>query len=262
MCGGAGGGGGSGGVIYLFAPSITVLAGGVIVAFVVSSAEQSTGVRPMNLIVTDLASRETASIKSGATHEVEFVIGDCALGKVLVARSPIGVCAIRFGSTAGEVEQDLTASFPGSRIVSNNRRLRDDLTFLTTGYVDAGQGWTGAAQTAEAVGLLSIAPQYGPLPALASLPRRHVEPMFLMTGGRLGDRLVQDLVAHVIERRLQRVLTTDPGIGVIRHADAGYEEAIAFAILAHETWRGRPSNLPSATGARRAVVLGSITPGC
>jgi urocanate hydratase len=31
------------------------------------------------------------------------------------------------------------------------------------------------------------------------------------------------------ERRLQRVLTTDPGIGVIRHADAGYEEAIGFA---------------------------------
>jgi urocanate hydratase len=31
------------------------------------------------------------------------------------------------------------------------------------------------------------------------------------------------------ERRLQRVLTTDPGMGVIRHADAGYDEAIAFA---------------------------------
>lgn len=29
--------------------------------------------------------------------------------------------------------------------------------------------------------------------------------------------------------RLQRVLTTDPGMGVIRHADAGYDEAIAFA---------------------------------
>ena len=84
----------------------------------------------MNLIVTDLASRETASIKTGAAHEIEFVIGDCARGKVLVARSPIGVCAIRFGSTAGEgeVEQDLAASFPDSRIVSNNRRLRDDLT--------------------------------------------------------------------------------------------------------------------------------------
>jgi urocanate hydratase len=33
--------------------------------------------------------------------------------------------------------------------------------------------------------------------------------------------------------RLQRVLTTDPGLGVVRHADAGYPEAIAFA-RAHE----------------------------
>ncbi|MBX7234295.1 MAG: urocanate hydratase [Caldilineales bacterium] len=30
-------------------------------------------------------------------------------------------------------------------------------------------------------------------------------------------------------RRLQRVLTTDPGLGVVRHADAGYPEAVAFA---------------------------------
>ncbi|MGD9897989.1 MAG: urocanate hydratase [Calditrichaceae bacterium] len=29
--------------------------------------------------------------------------------------------------------------------------------------------------------------------------------------------------------RLQRVLTNDPGLGVFRHADAGYEEAITFA---------------------------------
>ncbi len=30
-------------------------------------------------------------------------------------------------------------------------------------------------------------------------------------------------------RRLERVLTSDPGMGVIRHADAGYPEAIGFA---------------------------------
>jgi urocanate hydratase len=30
-------------------------------------------------------------------------------------------------------------------------------------------------------------------------------------------------------RRLQRVLTCDPGLGVARHADAGYEEAVRFA---------------------------------
>ena len=31
------------------------------------------------------------------------------------------------------------------------------------------------------------------------------------------------------ERRIERVLTTDPGLGVVRHADAGYEDAIRVA---------------------------------
>ena len=29
--------------------------------------------------------------------------------------------------------------------------------------------------------------------------------------------------------RLERVLTTDPGMGIVRHVDAGYDEAIKFA---------------------------------
>ncbi len=35
--------------------------------------------------------------------------------------------------------------------------------------------------------------------------------------------------------RLERVLTTDPGLGVVRHADAGYEEAIEFGKK-HGIW--------------------------
>ena len=31
------------------------------------------------------------------------------------------------------------------------------------------------------------------------------------------------------KRRLERVLTSDPGMGVLRHADAGYTRAIDFA---------------------------------
>ncbi len=34
-------------------------------------------------------------------------------------------------------------------------------------------------------------------------------------------------------RRLERVLTVDPGMGVVRHVDAGYPEAIAFAQQHH-----------------------------
>lgn len=36
-------------------------------------------------------------------------------------------------------------------------------------------------------------------------------------------------------------------------------EAVAFAVLGHETLCGRPSNAPRATGARRPVILGSVT---
>ncbi|MEO0005773.1 MAG: hypothetical protein ABIK49_07220, partial [candidate division WOR-3 bacterium] len=32
-----------------------------------------------------------------------------------------------------------------------------------------------------------------------------------------------------MEERIKRVLTNDPGIGVCRHADAGYDEAIRVA---------------------------------
>ena len=37
------------------------------------------------------------------------------------------------------------------------------------------------------------------------------------------------------------------------------KEAVAFAVMAYETWNRRPSNVPSATGAKRAVVLGKIS---
>jgi urocanate hydratase len=43
-----------------------------------------------------------------------------------------------------------------------------------------------------------------------------------------GQVLVAD-GTEAMARRIERVLTNDPGIGVARHADAGYQEAIDFA---------------------------------
>jgi anhydro-N-acetylmuramic acid kinase len=51
-------------------------------------------------------------------------------------------------------------------------------------------------------------------------------------------------------------LTTSAEFGI----DPDAKEALAFAALAHEFVQRRPANLPSATGARRAVVLGRDTP--
>jgi urocanate hydratase len=45
------------------------------------------------------------------------------------------------------------------------------------------------------------------------------------------------------DRRLQRVLTADPGTGVMRHADAGYQLAI-------DTAKERGLDLPMVEGVR------------
>ncbi|MGQ9730801.1 MAG: anhydro-N-acetylmuramic acid kinase [Candidatus Zipacnadales bacterium] len=53
-----------------------------------------------------------------------------------------------------------------------------------------------------------------------------------------------------------------PECHIMTHEDFGLpdvaKEAIAFCILANETLLGRPGNVPSATGAKRAVLLGKI----
>ncbi len=60
-----------------------------------------------------------------------------------------------------------------------------------------------------------------------------------------------------------RVAIPEAAVGIIDDygipTDA--KEAVSFAILARETWLGRPSNVPSATGARSPVILGKIVPG-
>jgi len=78
----------------------------------------------------------SASETAGTATDVLFqAIGECALGKVLVARSANGVCAILLGDDASELEADLAKRFPKATLVSNEVMVRDDLAKINR-YVD------------------------------------------------------------------------------------------------------------------------------
>src|SRR5208282_4398085 len=56
-----------------------------------------------------------------------------------------------------------------------------------------------------------------------------------------------------------------PGIEIVPSGRFGVpaeaKEALAFAVLAYEAFHGRANNLPSATGAKRAAILGKLVQG-
>lgn len=74
----------------------------------------------------------------------------------------------------------------------------------------------------------------------------------IASGGGIHNRQLMALIAAFLPHCR---VTTSAEFGI----DPDAKEAIAFAILAHRTWHRRPGNLPRATGARNAVVLGKIT---
>jgi anhydro-N-acetylmuramic acid kinase len=79
-----------------------------------------------------------------------------------------------------------------------------------------------------------------------------VDEVILCGGGSRNASIVRLLTALVFPAAV--AATDDFGI----NADA--KEAVSFALLAARTIRGLAGNVPSATGARHAVVLGKIVP--
>jgi anhydro-N-acetylmuramic acid kinase len=75
----------------------------------------------------------------------------------------------------------------------------------------------------------------------------------IVSGGGAKNAVLLDAIRARLPGSAVR---TSDELGVPSEA----KEAMAFAFLAVETMAGRPGNVPAATGARREVVLGSITP--
>ena len=76
----------------------------------------------------------------------------------------------------------------------------------------------------------------------------------IVSGGGVHNNTLLSLLKNVL---------LDDSIKVMTQEDIGYssdaKEAIAFVVLANQTIYNRPGNIPSVTGAKKQVVLGSIT---
>jgi anhydro-N-acetylmuramic acid kinase len=98
--------------------------------------------------------------------------------------------------------------------------------------------------------------------ALTSLSIIDAWHRFIAPRARIGQLIVAGGGAHnpLLVTQLSAALA---GVEVIASSALGVpedaKEAFAFAILAYETIHGRAANLPAATGARRAAILGKVS---
>ncbi|HTS38320.1 MAG TPA: anhydro-N-acetylmuramic acid kinase [Candidatus Solibacter sp.] len=83
--------------------------------------------------------------------------------------------------------------------------------------------------------------------------RRSFHEMILSGGGARNSTLVGMLAESLAPLGIQLRFSNEFGL------PSEAKEAVAFALLAYETWHRRPSNVPSATGATRPAVLGKIS---
>ncbi len=109
-----------------------------------------------------------------------------------------------------------------------------------------------AVATATALTARSIADAISRHVLRVLSPHKKTE-MILSGGGAKNSTLVAMLRKELHPLGIQLRFSSEFGI------PAEAKEATAFALLAHETWHRRPSNLPSATGAARPAVLGKIS---
>jgi anhydro-N-acetylmuramic acid kinase len=83
---------------------------------------------------------------------------------------------------------------------------------------------------------------------------RHKYGEFVVSGGGAKNATLLAMLADELRPLGLRIRSSDE-FGLPSEA----KEATAFALLAFQTWNRQPSNVPSATGARRPAVLGKIS---
>jgi anhydro-N-acetylmuramic acid kinase len=77
---------------------------------------------------------------------------------------------------------------------------------------------------------------------------------YIVSGGGARNHTLMAMLAQRLEP-MGCALAASEEFGLPAQA----KEAAAFALLAWMTWHHRPGNVPAATGAKRAAILGQVT---
>lgn len=62
--------------------------------------------------------------KGGKGMNINYIITDCELGKLLVARTPRGICSVTFGDKVKELKEGLVKEFPNAEIAEDAENLK------------------------------------------------------------------------------------------------------------------------------------------
>lgn len=62
--------------------------------------------------------------KGGKGMNINYIITDCELGKLLVARTPRGICSVTFGGSVTELRDGLKKEYPNAEIAEDGENLQ------------------------------------------------------------------------------------------------------------------------------------------
>jgi anhydro-N-acetylmuramic acid kinase len=91
------------------------------------------------------------------------------------------------------------------------------------------------------------------LPRFSAHQKRNAHALIVSGGGAKNPTLIAMLRDALEPLAIQLHFSDEFGI------PSEAKEAVAFALLAYETWHRRPSNVPAATGAKHPAILGKIS---
>ncbi len=69
--------------------------------------------------------------KGGKGMNINYIVADCELGKLLVARTPRGICSVTFGHGDAKLTDDLRAEFPNADIREDDHDLKTAVDAIT-----------------------------------------------------------------------------------------------------------------------------------